>query len=170
MKTIIVGFSKSKKKFPIASWLIRLYQQTPFSHTYIRIRKMHQYPTDTILHASEGKVQYMSEQNFNKRHQPILEVVVPVTEEQYEDAKLLMHNISGDDYSILQNVGILLVDMLKLININISNPFQKGWNCSEFVATLLKETGILEFKNLKPNTVTPKDIYKKIAELPVINK
>ena len=71
---ISIGFSKSKKKFPIGSWLIRAYQRTPYSHVYIRLHvgppsKM--FPSDKILHASEGLVQNMSGTAFDKKHEVV---------------------------------------------------------------------------------------------------
>jgi len=58
---LIIGFSKSKKKFPILSYLIRAYQGfTNYSHTYIKVKSNRPERSDHILHASEGLVQHMS--------------------------------------------------------------------------------------------------------------
>ena len=158
MRDFVIGFSKSKKKFPIASWLIRLYQMTPFSHTYIRI-KPRIFTTDDIIHASEGKVLRMSETQFDKRHEVVEEFHMQIEDDLYMEILDVMHEASGDDYGIMQNVGIIYVDIARILGFRVVNPFQTGWNCSEFVVTILKKIHPKDFQHLDQNTVTPKELY-----------
>ena len=161
----MIGFSKSAKNLPLGSWLIRAYQNTEYSHVYIRIPKTI-YPTDTILHASEGKVHKMSETQFDKRHRVVKEYSINISEELYNKVKEEIHEISGDDYGIMQNIGIALVDVMRILfGKKIQNPWISGWNCSEFVMRILKIIFPIEFINTDPNTVTPKYIDKKLAYL-----
>lgn len=172
MNTLIVGFSRSKKKFPIGSILIRLYQGwVLYSHVYIRM-KSSKSVSDNINHASEGLVFRMSETEFNKKHIIFEEYEVEIPDIQVFNPhrqsttnlvryiKDEMHELAGADYSIRQNVGLVLVDLLSLFNIKISNPWKEGWNCSEFVMNILDEIYPKEFLHLKKDTVTPKDIHK----------
>lgn len=167
MKTIIVGFSKSKKKFPVASWLIRLYQLSEYSHVYIRLQmnKGSIFPSDKILHASEGKIQNMSGTQFDKRHEVIEEFEIEVSANMYKQILIQLHEASGDDYSVLQNVGIFLVDFVRIFGFVIKNPWVTGWNCSEFVASILIHIFPSDFKHLDPNTCTPKNIYNILKRL-----
>lgn len=177
MKKIIVGFSKSKKNFTIASWLVRLYQWTDFSHTYIRLLTKGKFPSDKILHASEGLVQNMSGTQFDKKHKVVkeFEIEVPniIVNDKYKDEKTTlykcmintMHETSGDNYSVLQNIGILYVCLMKkILNKRVKNPWPQGWNCSEFVATILA-TIYQEFDDIDPNTVTPKEIEQILSKM-----
>lgn len=164
MRQVIVGFSKSRKLIPIGSWTIRLYQNTEFSHCYIRL-PMTNFPSDKILHASEGKVQNMSGTQFDKRHRIVKEFAIPVTEDIYRNVINELHEASGDDYSIMQNVGIILVDVARLLGIKMRNPWTRGWNCSEFVAVVLLQMIPKYFLDIDPNTITPKQIYDILEEL-----
>lgn len=164
MQKFTVGFSKSKKKFAIGSWLIRLYQWTKFSHTYIR-RKSDIYTSDIMMHASEGLVQHMSGVQFDKKHEVVAEFDIEISDEKWKQLRALMHYYSGDNYSIMQNVGIMLVDFMRLFDVRIKNPWHKGWNCSEFVMTVLQQIYPAEFSSYDPNTVTPKEVYRILLEL-----
>lgn len=178
MKKIVVGFSKSKKKFPIGSWIIQLYQNTKFSHTYIRLLTKPKFPSDKILHASEGLVQNMSGTMFDKKHKIIneFEIMVPdvivkdaITKDDlplYQVLINILHETAGDDYSFMQNVGILYVDLMRwLFKKRVKNPWSKGWNCSEFVALILKQIYPKQFKTLDINTITPKELHDILTRM-----
>lgn len=161
---LTVGFSRSKKKFAPASWAIMAYQQTMFSHTYIRLTPK-SLPSDIIIHASEGKVQRMSETQFDKRHLVVEEYKLDLPDDIYQKVKNEMHEISGDDYSIIQNVGIILVDFIAIFGKHIANPWQKGWNCSEFVMDMLKIAFPTKYDHIDSNTVTPKQIRNMLKKV-----
>ena len=163
-KQLIIGFSKSKKKFAIGSLLIRLYQMTPYSHCYIKVQS-HAFPTPTIIHASEGKILRMSGTQFDKRHEIVEEFCLELNDTDYKEVTQLMHEISGDDYSIMQNIGIVLLDVARFFGIRMRNPWISGWNCSEFVMEMIKRYYPCKFKNIDPNTVTPKEIYAIMKEI-----
>lgn len=169
MKKIIIGFSKSKKILPIGSWLIRLYQWTKFSHVYIRI-PMEAYPSDLIVHASEGLVQHMSKTVFDKKHEIVNEFSLTVSDEKWDQVdKNLLHEIAGEKYSIMQNLGIFLVHILRLIGIRATNPWKSGWNCSEYVARVISMVLITELDQIRPNLVTPKDVFIILNKLEKTN-
>lgn len=165
-RTFYIGFSKSKKKFPIGSWLIRLYQGgSEFSHCYFRIKSSH-FPSDTIIHSAEGKVQRMSGTQFDKRNEVVEEFAVTLTKEEYMDMLSQMHEVAGDDYSILQNLGIVYVDLMRVVfKKTVKNPWTTGWNCSEFTMTFLKLHFQEEFKHFDPDTITPIQVYKIMQDL-----
>lgn len=166
MKQIYVGFSKSKKKFAIASWLIRVYQGfTSYSHVYIRIR-MKNLPSDKIFHASEGKIQNMSGTQFDKRHEVVEEYCITVDDGTYRKAIRELHEASGDDYGLLQNLGIVYVDLMReFFNKKVSNPFTKGFNCSEFVREQLEIIYPITYEKTDVNSTTPKDMNIELKKL-----
>lgn len=171
MRQITVGFSKSKKSFPIASWAIRLYQNTPFSHVYLR-EKIRVFKDDLIIHASEGLVQRMSQFQFDKKHEVVVEFTINIEDDlRYYELKDMMHKYSGDNYSVMQNVGIVWVDFCRnLCGKRKENPWQKGWNCSELVMVILQKLFPKEFEGYDPNTVTPKEVYNILLDLEQRNK
>lgn len=166
---IVVGFSKSKKKFPIGGHLIRLYQGfTSYSHVYIRLLVKPRFPSDKIIHAAEGEVNHWSETNFHKRNETVDAYIIDIPDELYSHLRNdIFHEKAGEKYGMLQNLGIVWVDLVYFFtNKRINNPWQEGWNCSEFVATALKEVYPEDFNHLDVNLTTPKDIHKilKILE------
>lgn len=168
MKEIYIGFSKSKKRLPIGSWLIRLYQGcTEYSHIYIRVR-MKTLPSDKIFHASEGKVQNMSGTQFDKRHEVVEEYSITVDDGTYKRLIRELHEASGDDYGIMQNIGLLYTDMMReWFGKRVPNPFTAGFNCSEFVRDMLEVVYPITYSKIDPNSTTPKDInieLKKLSE------
>lgn len=178
MKKIIVGFSRSNKRIPLFSWLVRIYQWTSFSHTYIKIPFKHRFASDKILHASEGLVQNMSGTQFNKKHivTDEFEIYLPdimvkdkltnTTRSLYHALLTVMHETAGDNYNYMQNIGIAYVDLMRRIfNKRVKNPWRKGWNCSEFVVSILKIVYPEDFSDLDPDTVTPKEIYEILKRL-----
>jgi len=157
---IVIGFSKSNKKLALGSDIIRWYMGTKYSHIYVRIPKEQTNSiSDTIYHASAGMVHGMSKTQFDKKHVVIEEFVLEVDTETYNHILLESQELCGADYGLLQNLGIVLVQLLKEAGLTINNPFISGWNCSEFVAIILLLIHYDVFKELKPNICTPKDIY-----------
>lgn len=107
----------------------------------------------------------MSEPQFDKRHFVTEEFEIEVTDEVYSKIKKELHYASGDDYGLMQNVGIVIVDFLSMLGIKIRNPWQRGWNCSEFVCILMKKSHPELVKDIDPQTVTPKQIYKLLKSV-----
>lgn len=167
MKSIIIGFSTSTKKLPIGDWLIRLWQGfTPYSHVYIKLLTTPSFPSNKILHAAEGQVSHYSETAFLKRNKIIEEFEVKLPIKTYNSIKRdLFHELAGEPYSFMQNVGIVVVALVRLVGLKIKNPWQSGWNCSEYVARVLKKTHPEWVAHLDPNLVTPKELYKILKSL-----
>lgn len=160
---LIIGFSKSRKFMPIASWLIRLYMWTPFSHIYVRIpfKEMGKFPSDRIVHASEGLVQHMSATVFETKHETIEEFTLDISKDLWNHIKREdLHEPAGENYSILQNIGIVLATLVGIFGINIKNPFKSGWNCSEFALEILKDISPEVYGHYDKDLITPKELYK----------
>lgn len=151
---IKIGFSRSSLKFPWFSWLIRLYERTSFSHVYVEIdtKIVNQL---TIFQSSRGMVNCISETEFYKRNQKVVEFTINLTYSQYKNLLNSLHSELGKKYAFLQNIGIVLVDM----GIWKSNKFKDGYNCSELIySNVLQKLGFTLDKH--PDLITPKDIYK----------
>ena len=133
MITIEVVFTKSKKKFPIGSWLIRLWTRRSFSHVAVCFDTSKEYGTKTYYQASDGLVNYMAEDQFLKKHSIVESFTLVITEDQYKDIRNKCHREVGANYGFLQNVGIILSDITKFFGVKIKNPWKEGRNCSELL-------------------------------------
>lgn len=150
--SITVGFSKPKSKFAIFGNLIRVYQGTDYSHTYIKFPDI-----QLISQASKGMVNFMAVPVFNEHNSVVKEFSFPTSEVQFIKIKRYAMKTAGKKYSILQVFGIVFADLFKLKK----NPFdtdKETFVCSEYIGEILNILEISVDKDL--SLVTPEDIYK----------
>jgi hypothetical protein len=153
MRKVVIGFSKPKSKFPVGSWLIRLYQGTSFSHTYL---KFYSRSLDRLLvYESVGKVGVRFIGNKRWETHAIEVESFTITLKTLNNVKLMQECVDneGEDYGFCQNIGVVIADILNLQK----NPFKKGKNCSELISEILQDEGYTLPK--EPNLMTPKDVY-----------
>lgn len=159
MRKIEIVFTKSRKKFPILSWLIRLIWNTEYSHTAI-VFHSNKYNTDLVYQASATGLNFMAKHLFDKEHEIVYQESIEIDEKTHDLIIKNCINRSGYKYGTLQSIGVGLVYLFGKYNIKIKNPFSDGqtkWICSEWVA----ETLSLIYDDYKPDleTVSPKDVY-----------
>ena len=160
---IYIGFSKPKNhKFPIFSWLIRLFERTRYSHVYIR---WYDEKSDSSIcfEASGRSVKFICKEVFEERINPIHEFEITIDENDYFNLQHFAFNNSGKDYGVKQVFGILLVRLFGLRK----NPFasgQKSWVCSELAGTVLSKVLDVD-TGLDLDIAGPKDIFKFIKNL-----
>jgi hypothetical protein len=65
MKTITIGFSKSKKILPIGSLILRAYMGTPYSHVYLKFYS-ETLNRELIYEAVGGGVRFIGTKQWNK--------------------------------------------------------------------------------------------------------
>lgn len=151
MKIITIGFSKSKKKFAIGSWVIRAYMGTPYSHTYL---SFYSQSLDRHLkyEAVGSGVRFIGDNLWEKHALEIKSYTIEVTDESYIESLQECVDNAGINYGFWQNIGIVVANIL---NLN-KNPFNSGINCSEIMGKLLKKNGYVITKDT--NLLTPLDI------------
>ena len=168
MKLITFVFTRSKKVFPIVSWIICLLTRRKYSHVALEIN-IDNLSKPMYFQSNESKVNYEYSDYFLKENEIIKKYELYVKEDLYNDlAKQRLMSV-GENYGHLQNLGILFVDLLKFIKVDINNPWKKGKNCSELIYTCI-------LKNIEPklnynaNTIKPNEIedilvnYLKLQE------
>lgn len=159
MKTVIIGFSKSRKKFAPLSQLICWIEGTEYSHVYAQFDNVN-LENELFYQASGTAVNFMGSDLFHKNNEVVEEFKITLSDHDYY--KLLDSAISrvGHPYSLSQLCGILVVRMFKIFGKDIQNPFgKKGYICTEIVAELLKE--IYEFSDeFDINSIRFRDILK----------
>lgn len=162
MRKVTIGFSRPKGKlFPIFSWLIRLFEGTPYSHVYLRWKTS---PGPEVVYEAAGsKVRYINSKFFDKQAETLDEFTFCLTSLQYRQlVGFCMTNV-GADYGVLQVFGIALVKMLGLKK----NPFADGRNsqiCSEAVAYFLQDVLKKEI-DFRPEIAGPKEIHRYLNKL-----
>jgi hypothetical protein len=158
MKEIEIVFTRSKKRFPIGSWLIRLWTWKPYSHV---ARKMQIGFLDkpNYFQANEGKVNWEYQDHFEKKHKVVKTMKFQCSEKQHRLFNKTCWEQVGDSYGTMQNIGIFLVDIASFFGIKMTNPWKKGMNCSEVLyRTILKpKFGDMGYN---PDTIKPHHIEK----------
>lgn len=132
MKQIDIVFTKSKKKFPIGSWIIRWWTKKPYSHVArgIKVRNW----AYLYYQANEGEVNYEVKKEFDKKHEIIKKYQLLVPDHLDEAIKKACIEDSGKPYGVMQNIGIFIVDIVYWITgKTIRNPWRSGRNCSETI-------------------------------------
>ena len=156
MKSIEIVFTRSKKTLPIGSWLIRLWTWKSYSHVCLK-KKL--FGEIVYFQANDNKVNYEHKSIFEKKHKIIKTFKIPVSDKVEISLNSECIKQAGKPYAFMQNLGILIVDILALINIKIKNPWKQGKNCSELIySQVLKKL----FQKLKenPDTIKPHHIEK----------
>jgi uncharacterized protein YycO len=159
METIVVGFSKAKKKTAIVSWLIRLFQNTPFSHTYIRFYSQ-KYDRWLVYQASKTAVNFMEYSHFLENNEIVEEITIITTDAQKTALVTYAIDTVGRPYSIKALLGFALETIGLPYKWLLQNG-DKSYVCSELVLRALNEAYIEEaFED--PDLVTPKELYEFI--------
>lgn len=154
MKQIDIVFSKSKKFFPVGSWLIRFWTRKSYSHVsrYKLIMNESMY-----FQANEGKVNYEHESIFSTKHEIVKRYCLEVSDELNANMSKECLKQAGQPYAVMQNLGIVLVDIANFFNIKTKNPWKKGKNCSELLyITILKP--LYPELDYNPDTIKPHHI------------
>jgi uncharacterized protein YycO len=151
MEVITIGFSKSRKKFPIGSWLIRLYQGTPYSHVYLKFYS--ESLNRTLVYEAVGSgVRFIGSKQWESHAEEVKSYTINISKES--KVKLLQFCVdnAGADYAYSQNLGIIVADIFNMKK----NPFTKGLQCSETLGEILSLEGYKLHKDA--NLLTPLDI------------
>lgn len=160
MKQLDIVFTKSKKRLPLGSWLIRFWTGKDYSHVAVQqeIREWGK----RYFQASEGKVNYEFERFFEAKHEIVKIYTIEVSKDLDRSIKHACYVEAGNKYAMLQNLGIALIDItFRLFGKKFKNPWNKGRNCSEilYTAVFMQMLGALDYSE---NTIKPQHIEEII--------
>lgn len=141
MEQLIIGFSRSKKRFPVYGWLIMLFEGTPFSHVYIRWYSQG-LDRNIIYQASGQAVNFMNPATWTEHNKVVEEFQIPVSEDQKKKiVQFAMDNV-GIPYGWKAAIGMGYMKIMSWFGKKVKNPFRDGrsaYVCSELVATMLTD-------------------------------
>lgn len=153
MNRITIGFSKPKNRFfPIFSWIIRLYEKTPYSHVFIRLH-MEEINREVVFEAVGPHVRMVTVSEWQSKAEEVASFSLDISHSNYISILQYCIDHQAEGYGIMQNVGVIIADLFNLKH----NLFTTGMNCSEFIYNILKCQGYHLEKN--KNLITPKDIF-----------
>lgn len=164
MKKFQIGFSRNKDN-KIGSLVIQKVLGKNYSHTFFEFDTRHIFDDTTIFHSSMSSgVSYWSNYKFEQENIKTDMYEIEMDDEIYKDLRKELHKHSGTGYAFMQNLGIIMVDLLQDLGINITNPFRKGENCSELVFLALLKAHPELSAQYKKNTIRPDHIQAILEE------
>lgn len=140
MARMVVGFSRPKK-FSIGSTAIRIAENSPFSHAYIRWHA-NGIERDMIYQASHGMVHFVSGESFDKDAETVVSYYIDLADEQFKNVVRKCVDLAGTKYGTLALAGMGFERAT-----GIKSPFRDGnktFVCSELVGEVLKQCGIAD--------------------------
>jgi hypothetical protein len=152
MKKVVIGFSKSTKKYAIGSLLIRSYMGTPYSHVYIKFYSS-TFDRELIYEAVGSGVRFIGIDRWKQHAVEVDSFEIELCDESYKRLMQYCIDNSGVEYGFFQNLGIIWANICKLAK----NPVDDGENCSEIIGEILALQGYTINKDF--NLLTPKDIW-----------
>jgi len=156
-----IGFS-TPIKFNIAAHAIRLWQDKPYSHVYIKF--VSQNIINSIYHAAGGTVHFMSEDNFLAKNKVLVEYEIEVdrpTRIKMINRCMSLASVKYDYWNLLK---ILYHDIAERWGTEIPKTHDgPGYVCSELVAEFLEYD--LGIKIDKPrHLIKPSDIEEGLLK------
>lgn len=132
MREIKIHFTRNRKG-KIFSRAIMWYDKVNFSHCAIELN-LKKINTQVIYHSSlEGGVNFYNKDLFLEKNEIVDTYTIHLEEKEYRSILKGLIESCGIEYALMQNIGIVLVDITRRIGINVKNPWKKGYNCSELV-------------------------------------
>lgn len=163
MKTIYIAESKSKKKFAIGSWVIRMCEKTKGSHVFVYWFRKN---GGRIAYQSTGHgVNFCGNYILDLEHEILAVRKVDIEDFDYESFLDWCIQNCGKNYSRMHLVGLGLMRLSSLFNIQIKNPFADGEFSQVCVETVIRALGASKIKiDLDPEQAGIAEIEKWIEE------
>lgn len=133
MRTITIGFS-TPKKFKIGSSLIRLFEDSDYSHIYIKMEPSptSRLPFAKVFQASHGNVNAMTFDNFKKDNKILHEYQIPISDAKYFQIANWLWMQLGKPYGFSQLITIGL-------KIRTRSNKDSKFICSELAGMVLRD-------------------------------
>lgn len=159
MEYLYVGFS-SPKKFKIGAAAIKVWQNAPFSHTYIRFES--KVSPSVVFHAGHGMVHFRQFDLFEMENHIVYEFKIPIKSRRDCINDCIAR--AGDKYGYSELIKIFAYDICHNLGVKLNFINSDGYICSELVGNILYNHVGLSFS--KPYfLLTPKDIFLKVSQL-----
>ena len=158
MRKFNIHFSRSTKKINWFSNILQWYEGLPISHCLVEFITPH-LDQNYVYHSVIGNgVTFMGREKFDAINEIMETYEVTLGDEDYKVMRNELLRHSGEQYAIMQNLGIFIVDQLRKLGIMKSNPWKSGQNCSELIYRyvipyICEEDGEYEADLVKPSEI-----------------
>ena len=134
MKTLTIHFSRNSKG-AIFSRLLQWYVGSPISHVLVEFDTEKSLGQPFVYHSVIGTgVSLIPKKKFLLKNEIMESYTFELTVDEYRSIRNDLLNEGGEEYAMMQNLGIFIIDQIRrLTRIKYKNPFKKGKNCSELI-------------------------------------
>lgn len=155
---IIVGFSRARSKFKVASSINQLVENRPYSHVYL---KFVLFNVIMVAQASHGYVNFISFMKFDSENETIYTYRLSCENDCFSKVLLpKIFNLLGSKYSYTQ---LLLIAIKKLFKLEMHwYNKSKYFISSEFAAIICKSLGVNV--NSELDYITPSDLEQILKD------
>ena len=163
METIWVGFSRPQGWFEPFSWIIRLFDWSPFSHTYLRIN-IPEYNRQVIFQSSGLLVNFESPSIFSSAEYVYKEFPISISDATKQNIMQFCLDRVGLPYDLKGVFGLAIVKFMALFGKKINNPFGSGdttYFCSKVLDEILKDYTDIPVP-LDIDKATPTDVFNSL--------
>lgn len=164
MRNVIIGFSKPKH-FKLYAWLIMKFDKANFDHAYLRF--ISENLNRSIIYQAVGKgVQFIGKTLFEAHSEPIEEYQLIVSDDSYTKLMQFCIDNAGISYGFKQVLGACIVKIAAKFGKEIKNPFANQLHsefCSEIALRCLNVIDTEKFKDIDPESITPKELQILIS-------
>ncbi len=158
MKKIRVGFSSPKNhKFAIFSWIIKKYEDTPYSHAYIRW--FTRWDLWLCYHAANTMVHFLSPSMFADQIEIYKEFEFEIEDAQFDKLMRFCITHVGKPYSLWEVLSI----PFKKLGISYYTNNEKKQYCAELVTRALEAIEGRKFME-NADKVGMKELYEYVKD------
>jgi hypothetical protein len=126
--------------FPLFSWIIQLVEGTPYSHVVVKIDSG--VNREFVYHSHFSGVNFLSKKLYKARYKSVKIYKFTITKKERQKLITYFLDNAGEEYPLMELVGVLFVRIANRLGFNIKNPLGTSkMFCSELAFKIIKILG-----------------------------
>jgi len=153
--TFYIHFSRTQSKL---SKLLQWYEGVPISHVLVEFNTPHLGQNFVYHSVIGGGVSFLSRAKFDNKNEIMETYKITLEQGEYRIMRNQLLTHCGEQYAMMQNLGVVLVDFIRKFMCVKENPFKEGQNCSELLYRCVIPYVCADSGEYTPDLVKPSQI------------
>jgi hypothetical protein len=153
--TFYIHFSRTQSKL---SKILQWYEGVPISHVLVEFETPHLGQNFVYHSVIGGGVSFLSRAKFDKTNEIMETYKISLEQGEYRIMRNQLLTHCGEQYAMMQNLGVVLVDLIRKFKDIQENPFKEGQNCSELIYRYVIPYVCADSGEYTPDLVKPSQI------------
>lgn len=153
--TFYIHFSRTQSKL---SKLLQWYEGVPISHVLVEFNTPHLGQNFVYHSVIGGGVSFLSRAKFDNKNEIMETYKITLEQGEYRIMRNQLLTHCGEQYAMMQNLGVVLVDFIRKFMCVKENPFKEGQNCSELLYRYVIPYVCADSGEYTPDLVKPSQI------------